>query len=293
MKPKQLLMLAALMTVSTALAHQESRPIQFGPIVLTADDKPLFPAAPAGFDKRKDGVHKGKLERIDYDSKSVGVKRKLVVYTPAGMTPDKKLPVLYLLHGIGGTEVEWPGAVPTDVIMDNLIAEGKAVPMILVFPNGRAQANDRAEGNVFASAPAFENFEADLLGSIIPTIEARYPAASGRLNRAIAGLSMGGGQSLNIGLSNPDVFAHVGGFSSAPNTRRAEKLVPDVEKAKTLKLLWVSCGDKDNLIGISQNTHKFLKEKEIPHLWHLDSGGHDFDVWKNDLYLFAQRIFRP
>jgi enterochelin esterase-like enzyme len=163
--------------------------------------------------------------------------------------------------------------------------------MIAVMPNGRAQANDRAEGNVFESAPAFGVFDKDLLGSVIPYVDSHYSTVADREHRALAGLSMGGGQSLNFGLANPDTFAHVGGFSSAPNTLAPEKLVPEPEKVKSLKLLWISCGDKDGLFAVSQGVHRYLKEKGVPHIWHVDSGGHDFPIWKNDLYWFAQRIF--
>ena len=116
--------------------------------------------------------------------------------------------------------------------MDNLIADGKAVPMIIVMPNGRAQKNDRAEGNVFASAPAFEKFEADLLNDVIPAIESQYSVVADRDHRALAGLSMGGGQSLNFGLSHLDTFAWIGGFSSAPNTKPPAELVPDPAAAR-------------------------------------------------------------
>jgi enterochelin esterase-like enzyme len=98
---------------------------------------------------------------------------------------------------------------------------------------------------------------------------------------------------LNFGLAHLDLFAWIGGFSSAPNTKMPEELVPDPAKAAAqLKLLWISCGDADGLIYISQRTHAFLKERNVPHIWHLDSGAHEFPVWRNDLYLFAQRIFR-
>jgi enterochelin esterase-like enzyme len=104
---------------------------------------------------------------------------------------------------------------------------------------------------------------------------------------------MGGGQSLNFGLGNLDVFAWVGAFSAAPNTKAPEELVRDPAKAsRLLKLLWISCGDKDGLIFISQRTHAYLKEKNVPHLWHVEPGGHDFKVWSDDLYHFAQRVFR-
>lgn len=112
-------------------------------------------------------------------------------------------------------------------MLDNLIADGKAKPMIVVMPNGRAQENDRTEGNVMASAPAFAVFERDLLDDVIPAIESRYRVKAERESRALAGLSMGGGQSLNFGLGHLDTFAWVGGFSSAPNTKVPTELAPD------------------------------------------------------------------
>lgn len=263
------------------------------PIVLGPDDKPAFPPAPSGFDKKRDQSAHGKVELVEYDSKTVGVKRKTFVYTPADYSNKNAYPVLYLLHGIGGDEGEWRRGGSAETILDNLIADGKATPMIVVMPNGRARKNDRAEGNVFASAPAFETFESDLLKDLIPFIDSHYSVKPGRENRAIAGLSMGGGQSLNFGLTHLDTFAWIGGFSSAPNTKAPAALAPDPDATKKeLKLLWISCGDKDGLIDISQKLHAYLKEKDVPHIWHVDSGNHSFPVWKNDLYLFAQRIFR-
>src|SRR5690349_6886619 len=121
--------------------------------------------------------------------------------------------------------------------------------MIVVMPNGRARKNDRAGGNPFESAPALAVFERDLLEDVIPTIESRYSVVPDREHRALAGLSMGGGQSLNFGLANLDLFAWVGGFSSAPNTRPPAELVPDPALARDqLKLLWLGCGNKDGLI---------------------------------------------
>ena len=263
------------------------------PIVLGPEDKAAFPAATSGFDLQREGSARGKMEMVQYHSNTVGTDRHMLIYTPPGYSKEKTYPVLYLLHGIGGDEREWQKGGAPDVILDNLYAEGKAVPMIVVLPNGRAQANDRPEGNIYAAAPAFATFEQDLLKDIIPFMEANYPVKKDRESRALAGLSMGGGQSLNFGLGNLDTFAWVGGFSSAPNTRPPEELLPNPDDAtKKLKLLWVSCGDQDGLIDISQRTHAYLKEKNVPHIWHVDSGKHDFHVWKNDLYLFAQRIFR-
>ena len=144
-----------------------------GPIELGPDDVQALPDPPPGVVERRDGIAHGKLEMIEYDSKSVGTTRKMNVYTPPGYSADRRYPVLYLLHGIGGDETEWQRFATPDMLFDNLIADGKAVPMIVVMPNGRAQKNDRAEGNVMASAPAFAAFEADLLNDVIPTIESR------------------------------------------------------------------------------------------------------------------------
>jgi len=199
------------------------------------------------------------------------------------------------LHGIGGDELEWYNNGVPNVILDNLYADQKLVPMIVVLPNGRAMKDDRSGGNIFDAekVKAFENFEQDLLTDVIPFIESKYPVKAGRENRALAGLSMGGGQSLNFGLGNLDIFSWIGGFSSAPNTKAPEILVPNpAETAQKLKLLWISCGDQDGLIYISQGMHRYLKENNVPHIWNVEPGKHDFQVWKNDLYQFSQLIFR-
>ena len=264
-----------------------------GPVVLGPDDKQVYDDPPEGIVTERDGISHGKLEMIEYDSKTVGTTRKMNVYTPPGYSADKKYPVLYLLHGIGGDETEWQRFATPDVMLDNLIADGEATPMIIVMPNGRAQKNDRAEGNVFASAPAFAVFERDLLDDVIPAIESRYSVDTRREMRALAGLSMGGGQSLNFGLTHLDQFAWVGGFSSAPNTKSPQELVPDANAVKEqLKLLWLSCGNKDGLIRISQGMHAFLKENDVPHVWNVDSYGHDATHWRNNLYHFVQLLFR-
>ena len=274
-------------------AEQPRRPMQ--PIVLAPDDKPAFSVAPEGFDQERENIPKGKIETIEYDSKTVGATRKMMVYTPPGYSPDKKYPVLYLLHGIGGDHMEWFNNGAPQVILDNLYADQKLVPMIVVLPNGRAMKDDRAGGNIFEpeKVKAFETFEQDLLTDVIPFIELRYPIKAGRENRALAGLSMGGGQSLNFGLGNLQTFAYVGGFSSAPNTKSPEVLVPNPkETAQRLKLLWISCGDKDGLISFSQRLHQYLKENKVAHIWHVEPGGHDFKVWKSDLYYFSQQLFK-
>ena len=277
-----------------AVAPGPQRPQNpYQPVVLNPDDKPAFAPAPAGFDVKRENIERGKIEMVEYDSKTVGNKRKMMIYTPPGYSKDNHYPVLYLLHGIGGDETEWYKHASPEVILDNLYADKKLSPMIVVLPNGRAEPNDRAEGDIFRHMPAFENFEKDLLNDVIPFVESNYSVKKDRQSRAIAGLSMGGGQTLNFGLGNLDIFAWVGGFSSAPNTKTPQQLVPDPEKtAKQLKLLWISCGDKDGLMHISQGVHAYLKQNKVPHIWHVDSGKHDFHVWKNDLYWFSQLLFR-
>jgi len=287
------------------------------PITLGPDDKEAFPKAPAGFDKVREDAEHGKLERVDYDSTTIGAARWMEVYTPPGYSKDKKYPVLFLLHGIGGNEIrEWTKSGSANVIIDNLIADKKIQPMIVVFPNGNATTNAGGGGGGGrggrGGAPGGgggprgggdaatmsgdgwgKNFEGDLLKDIIPFMESHYSVYADREHRALAGLSMGGGQSLDFGLAHLDTFAWVGGFSSAPNTRSPEQLVPDPAKAtQMLKLLWISGGSKDGLLFITQRTHAYLKEKNVPHIYHVDGNAHDFNHWKNSLYWFSQQIFK-
>jgi len=162
------------------------------------------------------------------------------------------------------------------------------------LPNGRAMANDRATGDIMAKdkVAAFANFEGDLLNDLIPYIEKSYPVLSNRSNRALAGLSMGGGQSLNFGLGNLNTFAWIGGFSSAPNTKMPEQLLPDPAKTKDqIELLWISCGDEDGLLSISERTRDYMLKNQVPHIFFKEPGKHDFKVWKNDLYHFSKLLF--
>lgn len=263
-----------------------------GPIELGPDDKQAFPDPPESIAVRREETKHGILQMVEYDSKTVGTTRKMNVYTPPDYSKDRRYPVLYLLHGIGGDETEWQRFATPDQLFDNLIADGKAVPMIVVMPNGRAQKNDRAEGNSFESAPAFAVFERDLFDDVIPAIESRFSVLADREHRALAGLSMGGGQSLNFGLTHLDTFAWIGGFSSAPNSKAPEELIPDPAKTREqLKLLWLSCGSKDGLIRISQRIERYLKQNDIPHVWNVDANGHDPTHWRSNLYHFAQLLF--
>jgi enterochelin esterase-like enzyme len=263
---------------------------------LLANSQTNVKHAPQGFDVLRKGIAQGKIDTVYYTSKTVGTKRRLVIYTPPEFSKNKKYPVLYLLHGIGGDEKEWLNNGQPQVILDNLYAEKKIEPMIVVLPNGRAMLDDRPVGNIFDSikVQAFSTFEKDLLNDLIPFIEKTYPVYNDREHLAIAGLSMGGGQSLNFGLGNLGKFAWIGGFSSAPNTKVPEQLLPNPEEArKKLKLLWISSGDNDGLIIFSQRTHEYLVANSVPHIYYIEPGVHDFKVWKNDLYMFTQLLFKP
>ncbi|WP_377704314.1 alpha/beta hydrolase [Pseudoduganella sp. UC29_71] len=267
------------------------------PVVLAPDDVRVFAPPPAGFADTQPNAPQGRVEELSYDSPVTGTRRKASVYLPPGYSQDGRYPVLYLLHGIGGNQDEWRGYVRAQAILDQLIAAGKAVPMIVVMPNGRALPDDRPPpaDRMFTSAHAegFARFENELLATLIPAVESRYPTAAGARQRAIAGLSMGGGQALNFGLGHLDTFAWVAGFSPAPNTRSGAELLPDPGQARSrLALLYLSCGSKDGLISVSQGVHRHLAQQGIAHVWNVDEYGHDRDSWAENLYHFAQRIFR-
>ncbi|WP_231497059.1 MULTISPECIES: esterase family protein [unclassified Bacteroides] len=251
-------------------------------------------AAPYYFDKEMANIARGTIKEIEYKSFTVGTTRKATIYLPPNYSKKKKYPVLYLLHGIGGDHKEWMLGVP-NIIMDNLYANKKAKEMIIVMPNGRAIPNDKAEGDIFSpdKVKGFEIFERDLLTDLIPYIESKFNVYTDREHRAVAGLSMGGGQSLNFGLGHMDTFAYVGGFSSAPNTKMPEQLIPDVAKTKKEnKLLWMVCGNEDGLMFNSSRLKNFCDKNEVPcTLIEYPGGKHDFVVWKYGLYNFAQLIF--
>jgi enterochelin esterase-like enzyme len=266
-------------------------------ISLTVFSQSKEESVPKDFDVVQSSIPHGVIDTITYISTTVGTNRRVLIYTPPGFDKNKKYPVLYLLHGIGGDEKEWFSQGMPQNILDNLYARMLVEPMIIVLPNGRALKDDRAIGNIFDrdKVQGFANFEKDLLNDLIPYIEKKYPVITDQEHRAIAGLSMGGGQSLNFGLGNLDKFAWIGGFSSAPNTNTPEKLLPDPAKALSmLKLLWISCGDKDGLINNSKRTHDYFTTNQIPHIYHVIPGGyHDFNVWKKNLYMFSQLVFKP
>ena len=235
----------------------------------------------------------GRLEMIEYDSKTVGTRRKMNVYTPPGYSTDKKYPVLYLLHGIGGDETEWQRFATPNVLLDNLIADGQAMPMIVVMPTAARRRTTAPKATSWPRRPAFATFERDLLDDVIPAIESRYAASTDREQRALAGLSMGGGQTLNFGLAHLDRFAWLGAFSSAPNTKAARRTGSrsgrgDAPAEAVLSVLRQQGWPVPHQPGL----HVYLKEQNVPHIWNVDGHGHDATHWRNNLYHFAQRIFR-
>ncbi|WP_207632692.1 alpha/beta hydrolase [Foetidibacter luteolus] len=269
-----------------------------------AEDKTAFDNPPTGFREKRESIAHGTVATVQYDSKTLSVRREMLVYTPPGYSPGRKYPVIYLLHGLNSGAGQWPYWVRADYIIDNLVAEDKIGPVIMVFPNCNTNVTvsnpkpDEQEERKAGFKGYGKSFENDLLSDIISYIESHYSVYTDREHRALAGLSMGGGQSLNIGLSHIDTFAYVGGFSSAPNTNQFGglsdiKLLPDLAAAKkNLKVLWLGCGSKDGLFRVSQQVHQYLKEQDVPHVWYVDDNAHDDTEWANNLYFFAQHIFR-
>jgi len=266
-----------LISAALALALVFALPIR----VQAAEALPTTP--PAGYDSYQYGIQHGQVNYITYYSTATNSQRRARIYLPPGYTTSKKYSVMYLLHGIGGNEDEWYNNGAPHLILDNLIAAGKIEPFILVLPNGNASGYGVADG--------WENFTRDLTESLIPYIENNYSVKTDSKHRAIAGLSMGGGQTLNIGLTHLDLFQYVGAFSSAPNTYPNNRLFPDNGAAarNKLKTFFISCGTNDYLLGISEGVHNFCVSQGIPHTyWLVQGGGHDWNVWKQSFWNFVQ-----
>jgi GH35 family endo-1,4-beta-xylanase/enterochelin esterase-like enzyme len=249
-------------------------------ITVSAAALPSMP--PSGYDRVQNNIPHGQVSYITYQSSATNGQRRARIYLPPGYSTSNKYSVMYLLHGIGGNEDEWYNNGAPNVILDNLIAAGLIKPFILVLPNGNAAAS---------GVDGWENFTNDLLNSLIPYIEKNYSVYTDAKHRAIAGLSQGGAQSMNIGLPNVDKFPYIGGFSSSPITKQNNQLFPDGgTKAKAnLKVLFLSCGTSDNLIFSNNRVRDYCKTNNIPHTeWLLQGYGHDWTVWKPSLWNFAQ-----
>ncbi len=234
-------------------------------------------------------VPHGTVHRHRYHSKSLGITRGLYVYTPPGYETNRrtKYPALYLFHGFGDDESAWTVVGRANVIVDNLIAQNKAKPLIIVMPYGHtpsAPPETRSIGRYGA-------FEKDLIGDVIGHVEKNYRAGK---DRAIAGLSMGGGQSLTVGLGNLDTFGWVGAFSSAiPKDDKLEELLAKPKSINDkLNLLWIGCGRKDFLFEANQKCLGRLKADGIEHVAHITDGAHEWRIWRRYLNEFVPLLFR-
>jgi enterochelin esterase-like enzyme len=243
-----------------------------------------LPPPPSGFDQRGSGVAAGMVTSITYDTSEHG-QRAARVYTPPGYSTATKYPTLYLLHGLNGDEGLWASAGSAPAILDNLIAKKEAKPMVVVMPEG--SMTEPSDFNGFAL------FEPVLIDQLIPLIESTHSVTADRTARAIAGLSMGGGQSFNFGFGNLDVFAWIGPMSAAPNTGNPSSIVSDPAAVKRdVKGIFITCGDADSLLNNSTKWRDYLTEQDIPHVYQNEPGeGHTFTVWKRGLYHFAKMIF--
>jgi enterochelin esterase-like enzyme len=245
-------------------------------------------------------VPHGELRVRTYESKATGTPRRALVYTPPGYDLDaaKRYPVLYLQHGSGESERSWSQQGHATSILDNLIADKAAEEMIVVMEQGYATKAGAAPG---ANARGNEAFEDLVVNDLIPMIDAAYRTKADRESRAIAGLSMGGGQAIRIGLGHPELFASVaalsGGAAGGPNTvGRPEGLTkaiadPVAFNAK-MKLLWIGCGQQDGGYVRMKEAHQALETAGVAHTWFETAGGHEWGVWRQSLRDLAQRLFK-
>jgi enterochelin esterase family protein len=240
-------------------------------------DPPLF------FEERP--VPRGTVHIHRYESKTLGLTRGLNVYTPAGYETGHKVdyPVFYLLHGAGDNERGWSTIGRANVILDNLIAEEKAIPMIIVMPDGHVPVTEGAENP----------FRKDLIDEVIPFVESTYRTKTGPENRALAGLSMGGFQTLDIGISRQDLFGWIGVFSGGIRDTYEQSHGPFLDTAnKKLKLFWIGIGKTDFLWERNENLLKLLRKKNVKHTFRLSEGGHTWKNWRHYLHEFFQLIFK-
>ena len=242
-------------------------------------------------------VPHGTVREHWYLSKSLGVRRSLHVYTPPGYDQSRKdLPVMYLLHGSGDNDGTWAALGRANVILDNLIAAKKAKPMIVVMTDGHAfvPTPGPSATNAENRGRSMKAFERDLLEDVMPFVEANYRTINKRESRAIIGLSMGGGQSLTVGLNHLDRFAWVGGMSaSAPTGDAIAAALADPKATnKKLKTLWIAIGKDDFLLSRNQPFDELLTGKGIEHTFKITEGNHSWPVWRKYLAEFAPMVFR-
>lgn len=251
-------------------------------------------ASPAFYDPQP--VAHGEIRTHWYDSRSLNQVRRLTVYVPPGYDRDARTryPVVYLFHGANADENAWYRLGRVNLILDNVLAAGKATPFLVVMPFGYGVA----PGVPSAPGENTAKFGRDLLDDVIPFIESRYRALTDRDHRAIVGLSMGGGQALAIGLNHLDRFSYVAGFSSGlgsaadfPQTYARLVAEPDAANRK-LRLLWVGCGREDGAFAASKNLSEFLNSHRVKHTFHESDGAHTWMVWRRYLHEIAPLLFR-
>ena len=255
------------------------------------------PGTTPRFDQIQSVPH-GAVQIRTYESTPLKKLRRLYVYTPPQYDTERtrKFPVLYLRHGSGDNEENWSDTGRAGVILDNLIAQHKAVPMLIVMPNGDT---DGSWGGG-SSPEGIELLSHELLTDIVPLVEKDYRVAPGRENRAIAGLSMGGGQAFTIGLKHLDLFAWVGEFSSglvSDTDFHLDKYLPgflDDPAAvnKKLRLFYLSCGTLDPRFPGQLDLGDLLKAHDIHYVWYPTPGAHEWKVWRHALADFAPRLFQ-
>ena len=251
-----------------------------------------LPGAPPRVHDFQDVPH-GVVHQHTYRSKSLGRIREVAVYTPPSYDKQSgaRFPTLYLQHGRGDNQATWTVHGKAHWILDNLISQDRALPMLIVMMNGHAATTSSGAGGFQGNTQLFER---DLLEDVMPLVEANYRVKTDAASRAIVGLSMGGGQSLTIGLNHADRFAWVGGFSSAVPSEEA--IAGALEEAEAtdqkLKLLWIGCGKDDFLLRRNEEFVARLKEKQLDHEWHLTEGNHSWPIWRTYLTEFVPRLFR-
>ncbi|MFZ0814174.1 MAG: alpha/beta hydrolase-fold protein [Candidatus Sulfotelmatobacter sp.] len=271
------------------------------PNLLTPDSAVHVPG-PLSLPWELNDVPHGEIHHHFYKSAVAGDDRDYYVYTPAGYDPvakKKTYPVLYLLHGFSDDASGWTAVGHANVILDNLIAQGKAKPMIVVMPLGYGTMEFvhlgwNAWGHDELRARNFEKFREALLTEVMPQVENEYRITKDRNARAIAGLSMGGSESLLTGLNNLDKFSWVGAFSSGGIPEDFQKDFPalDAKANQQLRLLWIACGTEDHLITINRNLRGWLKTKGVKITEIETPGMHTWMVWRRNLSEFAPLLFR-
>ncbi len=241
-------------------------------------------------------VPRGSVHHHFFKSTVANDNRDMYVYTPPNYDPKAKAayPVLYLLHGFSDDASGWTAVGQANVILDNLIAQGKVKPMVVVMPLGYGTMEAlKSQRDASVRTKSFDGFRDSLLQEVIPQVEKSYHVSKDRSQRAIAGLSMGGAESLRVGLNYLDKFAYVGAFSSGGIPASFDETWPKLDSKANdkLKLLWIACGKDDGLFEANSKLDAALTEKNIKHQWIVTPGAHTWPVWRRNLAEFTPQLF--